>query len=1043
MTVSGRFDREAGPGPASQDGVTQTPFDSEWLFGLHDAGGERLMLDSGKPGWSIFVHSIGHDPADQGGFDFRSYSSQGLGVICRLNNGFFPAGTIPHSSQYGDFAARCANFVAASPGCRIWIIGNEPNYAVERPQGSHGTSRPGRSDRKPTPRASQAENSAVKSTTGTQATALSRVTETFIVGLQALGVWPFGTPSGDGANVAQRAVPEKERRLSGGGGASAGDPYFHGLPQRFSALYEGMDAPSGTVAPEQFERLVSGGQAITPAMYARCYGLCRDAIRRVPGHGNDRVLVCAIAPWNNQTAYPGNERGDWVAYLSDILSLLGAENCDGFALHTYSHTADPGLIKSEARMDPPFQDRRYNFRAYQDFLGSVPPEMRHLPVYITETDQNVPWLDDNIGWVQSAYAEIDRWNRQPEAQRIRSLVLYRWSKVDKWHIDGKQGVIEDFREALKRPFRWDHSPPEPLELSVGDKVQVRDIVNMRRTPGYIGKPADDVLAELPYDSVATVVDSRHQVSDGLVWWRVSTELTDRGRVTGWLAQFTPAGAALLVKVGDGRNDGDDGDGRPPPDGSIGVGDRVQALDYLRMRRTPGYQFKPETDIVADLVIGEVLDVLGGPRTVDALPWWQVRRRDDNASDVVGWVAEYAPNGQRLLAVYSGGDDDGDTKPVYRFRPGDAAETLNFVRLRRSPGFMDKPESDVVADIWEGTPVTILDGPQFADGLTWWHVRTVDAQGLSQTGWMAEEAPGGIPLLGRRDDEDDVEFDVGELVVVGAVPVRVRRTPGYLDKPDNDVLGEFGANTTLNVHAPSESANGLKWWPVGGVARSGELSGWVAQSTPGGVDLVRRARKLPGTNIPDRKSGDYLAAPYDGTYGIAQLWGENVPFYSRYSYDGVSLMGHNGIDFLTPTGTPVKAVDDGVVAFTGWEPAGYGNYVILSHKWGESLYAHLDRIDVQQGQEVRQSAAIGASGNTGGSTGPHLHFTIRILPYDRKDGWGGYSDPLPYLPPTSFILPDYVLSAGAAESAEGDGETGTIEKWAPSSMADDVPGRARP
>ena len=88
-------------------------------------------------------------------------------------------------------------------------------------------------------------------------------------------------------------------------------------------------------------------------------------------------------------------------------------------------------------MNPPFQDRHYEFRAYQDFMHAIPADMRHLPVYITETDQDVSWLNQNIGWVQRAYGEIDYWNRQPGNQQIRSLVLYRWPKIDRWYIEGK------------------------------------------------------------------------------------------------------------------------------------------------------------------------------------------------------------------------------------------------------------------------------------------------------------------------------------------------------------------------------------------------------------------------------------------------------------------------------------------------------------------------------------------------------------------------------------------------------------------------------
>ena len=108
-------------------------FDSEYLYGLHDPGGEQLMLDANAPGWVVIAEEIDANPNDTGGGNYNHLSNRGLGVIVRLNYGYYGKGTIPHSSRYQDFAQRCANFVRSSQGCRIWIIGNEPNLANERP----------------------------------------------------------------------------------------------------------------------------------------------------------------------------------------------------------------------------------------------------------------------------------------------------------------------------------------------------------------------------------------------------------------------------------------------------------------------------------------------------------------------------------------------------------------------------------------------------------------------------------------------------------------------------------------------------------------------------------------------------------------------------------------------------------------------------------------------------------------------------------------------------------------------------------------------
>ncbi|MBC8249146.1 MAG: hypothetical protein H8E90_05660, partial [Anaerolineales bacterium] len=110
----------------------------KYIFGLHDPGGQHLMVEKNKRGWVLVTEELGADPLGPGGPDYRNLSNQGLGVIVRLNHGYGNKGTIPHSSRYDDFAQRCGNFVAGSKGCHIWIIGNETNLALERPGGLNG-----------------------------------------------------------------------------------------------------------------------------------------------------------------------------------------------------------------------------------------------------------------------------------------------------------------------------------------------------------------------------------------------------------------------------------------------------------------------------------------------------------------------------------------------------------------------------------------------------------------------------------------------------------------------------------------------------------------------------------------------------------------------------------------------------------------------------------------------------------------------------------------------------------------------------------------
>ena len=87
--------------------------------------------------------------------------------------------------------------------------------------------------------------------------------------------------------------------------------------------------------------------------------------------------------------------------------------------------------------------------------------------------------------------------------------------------------------------------------------------------------------------------------------------------------------------------------------------------------------------------------------------------------------------------------------------------------------------------------------------------------------------------------------------------------------------------------------------------------------------------------------------------------------------------HQGIDMAGPVGTPIFATGDGVVTYAGWQ-RGYGNLIKIQHELGtETRYGHLSKIRVKVGQKVSRNSLIGDMGNTGRSTGPHLHYEVRV------------------------------------------------------------------
>lgn len=104
-------------------------------------------------------------------------------------------------------------------------------------------------------------------------------------------------------------------------------------------------------------------------------------------------------------------------------------------------------------------------------------------------------------------------------------------------------------------------------------------------------------------------------------------------------------------------------------------------------------------------------------------------------------------------------------------------------------------------------------------------------------------------------------------------------------------------------------------------------------------------------------------------------GDRYVFRAIHPVLGTPRM-HNGQDFRVPYGTEVFATGDGIVTESGYSTGGFGNYVVIDHDYGlSSLYGHLSEIKVPKGMNVKRGDLIGLSGNSGLSSGPHLHYQV--------------------------------------------------------------------
>lgn len=178
-----------------------------------------------------------------------------------------------------------------------------------------------------------------------------------------------------------------------------------------------------------------------------------------------------------------------------------------------------------------------------------------------------------------------------------------------------------------------------------------------------------------------------------------------------------------------------------------------------------------------------------------------------------------------------------------------------------------------------------------------------------------------------------------------------------------------------------------------VARKNDLSAAVGERK-GALATVSRSRKNLESDLAEMEASSRQVAGTLGNAGGGPVPNGSGRLASPISGTFTSPFGtrwgrlHAGIDVAAPEGTPIRAADSGTVRQAGWM-GGYGNYTCIQHTATLSTcYAHQSSIGVSSGASVSKGELIGRSGNTGNSTGPHLHFEVRVS--------GQPVDPMGYL-----------------------------------------------
>lgn len=311
-------------------------------------------------------------------------------------------------------------------------------------------------------------------------------------------------------------------------------------------------------------------------------------------------------------------------------------------------------------------------------------------------------------------------------------------------------------------------------FAVGDTVVVNtDALNLRSAASI----SASVVRVLPYGTSLTVTNGP-KAADGYTWYGVKTS----DGTSGWAA-----GEFLAYSTDNTWT------------GGFGPGDTaVVDTASLNCRSGPGLSY----GVVYVLSGEETVQVLDGPQAADGYHWFKVKTADGD----IGWVIGEG------LRPGSGGNNNGGNDGTWTggFGVGDTAvvDTASL-NCRSGPGL----SNGVLYILSSGEKVTILDGPQAADGYHWFKVKTADGE----IGWVIGEG-----LAPASDDNGNTggQFAVGDEVVVNTDILNLRANPSL----SATILMTLPSGTALTVTGGPTTAEGHTWYQV---KTAGGVTGWVA------------------------------------------------------------------------------------------------------------------------------------------------------------------------------------------------------------------------
>lgn len=362
----------------------------------------------------------------------------------------------------------------------------------------------------------------------------------------------------------------------------------------------------------------------------------------------------------------------------------------------------------------------------------------------------------------------------------------------------------------------------------------------------------------------------------------------------------------------------------------------------------------------------------------------------------GWVIYTVQPGDTLSQIasryrvdaraimYSSGLETASLRPGQVLRVPLVEESNDGIRLPPGVRTYVVRRGDTVQSIARRFDLTMLGLVSANPGL-----QSLDRLEVGSTLYIPTEQPGLLLRLKQGESIQDLAQRFG-LSVVAVAKANGLGSPTDVQPGDLILLPGVQANTTyqrlLQIQEAERKAREEEARRLAEERRKQEAERQKRLAEAQRMQAQSRARiRQQAQSQPQLRRANAVVAAAGYRWPLS-----NFTITTYFGRRGVFQRFHTGIDLAAPIGTPIYAARAGQVDTAGWSRYGYGLHVVINHGSSqETLYAHMSRIAVRPGQWVNRGELIGYVGSTGWSTGPHLHFEVRV--------GGAVRNPMAYLP----------------------------------------------